>query len=660
MLWTNGFSQALPEKDPLWRGPGLAAADSSATKSPRTDQPADASSEPGKPANVSPPETKASESPGAKPAETSANVPSQAAPQPIEAAPADLMGGKGNQSPSETVVINLINRLVKKGLLDKEEAAELLRQAEQDAAIARVQTQSDAAAVAQEVVRQAVAAKLMPESAPPPEDAVRVTYIPEIVKKQIRDELRADIAAQAKQEKWASAVKIPDWVAKFRVKGDIRLRYEGNYFPGGNDNTGAFPNFNAINTGAPFDVSGTVFSPQLNVDQDRERYRLRLRLGAEIDLGDNLTAGVRLATGQDNSPTSPNQSFGLANNASGGNFSKYSIWLDRGFLKYEASSEKGHFTILGGRFDNPFFSTDMIYDEDLGFDGVAIQAKTKMGTFTPFLVAGAFPIFNTDFNFSSNQPSKFESTDKYLFGGQIGTDIKLTKTLNAKLAVAYYDFNGVRGEQSTPYTPLTASDAGDTDGTRPSFAQKGNTYIPLRRIIPNANNNFGTSNQFQYFGLGTNFQPLAITGKLEYNGFEPIQVAVTGEYIRNLGFDRARLNALGVNNRAPQSAGGTPGAYAGGDTAWTLGIRAGSAVLQQRGDWQVGAYYKHIEADAVVDAFNDSDFGLGGTNMEGFGVFGTWALSPNAAFGVRWISVNEIAGPPLRNDTLQVDFSGKF
>ena len=120
------------------------------------------------------------------------------------------------------------------------------------------------------------------------------------------------------------------------------------------------------------------------------------------------------------------------------------------------------------------------------------------------------------------------------------------------------------------------------------------------------------------------------------------------------------MNALGVNNRAPQSRNGSTGAYAGGDTAWTIGVRAGAAALQKRGDWQVGFYYKHIESDAVVDGFNDSDFGLGGTNLKGYGIYGTWAVSPNTAFGIRWISANEIAGPPFRNDTLQVDFSGKF
>ena len=77
----------------------------------------------------------------------------------------------------------------------------------------------------------------------------------------------------------------------------LRLRYEGDFFPAGNDDTGAFPNFNAINTGAPFDIAGTAFSPQYNVDQDRERFRLRARIGADVDLGQNFTAGIRLATG---------------------------------------------------------------------------------------------------------------------------------------------------------------------------------------------------------------------------------------------------------------------------------------------------------------------------------------------------------------------------
>ena len=648
VLSATGLSQELPTRlaqstiQPS-QPPAFRASDTPA-------KPAEPKPDAAKPADApTPAETKPANAPAPAPAEP------QAAPAPAELAPEtgpnELIGG----GPSPTFAVNLLKLMVKKKLVTAEEAAVLIKEAESDTALAQQQALAVAQASAAVMFEDAKKQGLAP-AASAPDDAVRVTYVPEIVKKQIRDELRADIAQQAKDEKWASAVKVPDWVTKFRVKGDIRLRYEGNYFPSGNDNTGAFPNFNAINSGAPFDVSGTVFSPQLNVDEDRSRYRFRARVAGEIDMGDGFTAGLRIATGESSSPVSPNQSFG----AGTGQFSKYAIWLDRAFIKYEGAGEKTHVTATGGRFDNPFFASDLIYDDDLGFDGLAVNMKAKDGNVKPFVTAGAFPIFNTDFNFSSNQPSKFDSTDKYLYGAQLGADAKVNDRLNIKLAAAYYVFDGVQGEQSTPFTPLTANDAGDTDGTRPSFAQKGNTYIPLRRIIPNANNNFGTSNQFQYFGLGTKFEPVAVTAKLEYNGFEPTQIVVSGEYIRNTAFDRTRLNTLGVNNRAPRGVAGLPGAYAGGDTAWTFGVRAGAAALQKRGDWQAGFFYKHIESDAVVDGFTDSDFGLGGTNLKGYALWGTWAVSKNTAFGVRWLSATEIAGPPFRNDTLQVDFSGKF
>ena len=39
---------------------------------------------------------------------------------------------------------------------------------------------------------------------------------------------------------------------------------------------------------------------------------------------------------------------------------------------------------------------------------------------------------------------------------------------------------------------------------------------------------------------------------------------------------------------------------------------------------------------------------------------GALALGSRVALGLRWMSADEIAGPPLKVDTLQVDFSGKF
>ena len=605
----------------------------------------------------------------ADPVAPAADTPQIAPPAPAEPAepapqngPGELMGGAGANTPSFNVTINLIKRMVQKGLLTEDDAKDLLKQAEADATIARAQLQQDAIAAAQVVVQQAVVAGAIADPVPMPDDAVRVTYIPESVKKQLRDDIRNDVMTKAKNENWAAPNKLPGWVTRFRVGGDVRIRYEANYFPSGNDNTGAFPNFNAINTGSPFDVSGTVFSPQLNVDQDRTRFRLRLRLAAEVEMGDGFSAGMRLATGESNTPVSTNQSFGLAGGGQGGNFSKYAIWLDRGYLKWEADLGAGKaFSIMAGRFDNPFFSTEAIYDDDVGFDGGAIMTKYEIAKgVTPFFAGGAFPIFNTDFNFSSNQPAKFKSSDKWLYGAQTGFELKPRKDLTIKLAGAYYYFDGVDGKLSDPYTPLTSSDAGSTDNRRPSFAQKGNTYMPLRNIVPNASNNFGTTNQFQYFGLASKFRPIAATGKIEYSGFEPVTVSVWGEYIKNLGFDRGAIDRIAINNRGSNNSIGHVGHYAGGDTAWILGLKAGSAALQKRGDWQIGVTYRHIESDAVIDGLVDSDFGNGGTNMEGFSLFGTVALSERFSIGLKWLSADQIAGPPLKSDVLQVDLNGKF
>jgi hypothetical protein len=590
---------------------------------------------------------------------------------PASTAPAGAAPAAAAFPKSRNVTINLINRMVQRGLLSKEDADELIKQAEDDAAAAREQAANTQAAAEQAVsAAQAVIAaqaqqqqggqdpSLDDEFAHKSEDSVRVTYIPEYVRTQMTEEIKQQVMDQAVAENWASPRLLPDWVTKFRLFGDVRGRYEGISFPDGNDNTGAFPDFNAINTGSPFDVSGNTFSPQLNVDQDRRRVRLRVRVGAEVNMGSGFSAGVRVATGSDNSPVSTNQSLGGAS-GQGGNFSKYAIWLDRGYLKYEAGGEPGrNLALTIGRFDNPFFCSEVAWDDDIGFDGIALNAKYRIGSVTPFVVGGAFPVYNTSLNYATNQPAKFKSYDKWLYAVQGGFDWKINDDFSFKAGVAYYDFDKIEGRLSDPFTPLSSSDAGNTDASRPAFAQKGNTYMALRNIVPSALNNYGTTNQWQYFGLATPFRVLALTGKLDWNHFEPVQVTLSGEYLKNLAFDSGAINAIAVNNRG-SSTGGT-GAYAGGDTAWIVGLKVGHSAMQKRWDWNLGVNYRYVESDAVVDGFTDSDFGGGGTNVKGYSLFGNVALGPNVWLGARYMTSDEVAGPPLKTDIFQIDVTGKF
>jgi hypothetical protein len=67
-----------------------------------------------------------------------------------------------------------------------------------------------------------------------------------------------------------------------------------------------------------------------------------------------------------------------------------------------------------------------------------------------------------------------------------------------------------------------------------------------------------------------------------------------------------------------------------------------------------------LERDAVLDAFTDSDFNLGGTNAKGFVLGGSYGVEKNAWLTARWFSANEIDGPPLSIDTLFLDLNVRF
>jgi len=470
------------------------------------------------------------------------------------------------------------------------------------------------------------------------------------------------VMQEAREENWAAPNAFPDWVTKIRLFGDLRVRYEATRYPAGNDNTGAFPNFNVINTGAPFDTAGTIFSPQLNVDQNRSRARLRARFGAAVDLGQNYSAGLRLATGENNSPVTQNQSFGAAGSGQGGNFSKYAVWLDRAFLKYELGGlPDKDLTLSAGRFDNPFLSTSVVWADDIGFDGAVTQGRYGLGEdFTTFFAAGVFPIFNTDLNFASNQPAKFKSSDRWLDGAQIGFTWEPAKDVAVKVGAAYYAFTQLRGKKSTPFVPFNSTDAGDTDARRPSFAQKGNTYLALRDITPSPLNNNGTINQFQYFGLASNFDVMSLDTRVEFNHFEPFQISLIAEYNRNLGWNKEYAQTLAVNNRGAPTTDFPAGLYLGSNSAWLVGLNLGDVALERPWSWNLTLNYRNVGSDAVVDGFNDSDFGGGGTNVKGFSFGGNLALSHGTKLGLRWLSATQVVGPVFKNDIIQLDFSGKF
>jgi len=617
---------------------------------------------------------------GAAPAPATGAIAAATTPLDVTATAPGTVAASAPTTPSQNVTINLINLMVKRGLITPGDAEALIKEAQLEADTAKAQ-----AATAQATAERALATQ---QQAPPPapsgptkapEDEVRIAYVPDVVKKQMTEQIKQDVLAQTREEQEANgkqSSQLPDWVKRFRISGDIRVRYEGDFYPSGNA-AGFFTNFNAINTGNGLTFPGpaaTVFNPplvpQYNVDQDRNRFRLRARTGVDVYLDDGFSAGLRIATGSDDSPVSENQTFGGVNSFTGnqgGDFGKYAIWLDRAFIRYQLGGDPNQNLILTvGRFDNPFMHTSMLWADDLAFDGAAIQGKYEVTPgVVPFLTAGGFPVYNTDLNFSSNQAVKFPSENKYLFALQGGSSWQITKEVSFKGATAFYDFENIQGQVSSPITNASLN-AGDTDGSRPSFAQNGNTYIAIRDFEDPL-----ATTETQYYGLASQFRELVLTGQFDFGYFDPFHISLVGEGVKNLAFDRNQIinggpspTGLSGGFAGPQNNTSNldPNSFYGGDIGYIIRLNLGSVALEKLWDWNVSLSYRHVETDATVDGFVDSDFGAGlaGTNLQGYTIGGNVALNPHVWLGLRWMSSNAISGPSYSNNLFQFDINAKF
>jgi hypothetical protein len=493
-----------------------------------------------------------------------------------------------------------------------------------------------------------------------PDGVRRLTYVPPLVRAQLRDEVKRDLLDQLQREGWATPKALPEWLRRLTFKGDIRIRYERILYRRENA-VGQLPDWNAINTGSPVDVAGidTTNDRFLNVDQDRTRPRLRARVGLDAVVSPPVTASLRLASGDGSTPVSTNQTLG----GSAGNFSKYQIWLDRAALRWALVRGPGaNVALEGGRFANPFFTTELVWDEDVNLDGLALETSAGAGALRPFFTAGAFPLFNTALAFPADHEQKFKSLDKWLLAAQLGSEWRPGPRMGLKLGAAYYQFRGVEARQSAPCDTNLKTATCDTDITRPSFAQNGNTYRTIRTPSDAARAaEAAGGSEYQYFGLASSFRVLAVTGRAELRLGERAGLALDGAYVRNLAFHRGLLAPDGVawnNRKACTAAGVCP--YGGGDVGYHGRVSIGSPALAKRGDWTAWLDYRYLESDATVDAFTDSDFGLGGTNLKGFA--GGVALCPADGFtmGVRWYGASQIVGPPYGVDVVQLDLTGRY
>ncbi|HUE09344.1 MAG TPA: putative porin, partial [Steroidobacteraceae bacterium] len=226
--------------------------------------------------------------------------------------------------------ISLVNALVEQGVLTRAKADAIIAQAQKAGSQPPGAAPSSPAAAAAPPAPAGAAPAVPPPLAP---GTVRVPYIPESVKQEITNEVKQDVAAQAKAERWGEPGAFPEWLRRFDWYGDLRIRYEADLFPPGN---------------APVATLQAYGVNIANSTERDDRLRFRARFGFNTTFSDSVTVGVRLATGGVGAGSNP----GSENQTIGSYETRSTIGFDRAFIAYHPLS---WLEASAGVVGNPFF-----------------------------------------------------------------------------------------------------------------------------------------------------------------------------------------------------------------------------------------------------------------------------------------------------------------
>jgi len=366
----------------------------------------------------------------------------------------------------------------------------------------------------------------------------------------------------------------------FEWFGDLRLRYEAFRFDS-----------NPL--------------PRTDENDDRYRLRYRARFGFKKKINDNITAGIRLATGGGEND-STNQTFGGSPDFAGDGIFFDQAWLD---LKLIDDDGMG-MNLVAGRVPNPYVwkagKDFLVWDNDVNMEGAYLRTS-----FTP---AEKTEIFVTLGSFIARELS--EESDPKILGGQLGFTSG-SDTVSFGIRGSLYD-----------YRSLNAGFLGASN-------TEGN-LIGNRAIVSNMGTlAFDTTDDGLIEDGGAfddgNARVGDFTAYLNLSGSENWPMTLYGTYVKN--FEADGFTFIGIQNNTM-----VPVNIDDEDTAWGLGFEVGD----KKKNVALGIGYFHVEANAVVSQFQDSDLFDGFTNRQGFVVYASRQVAKNTDFKLTFFSGEEI------------------
>jgi hypothetical protein len=369
----------------------------------------------------------------------------------------------------------------------------------------------------------------------------------------------------------------------------------------------------------PISFSGDVrlrgepfFGGPTNESMDRFRARIRARFNAVATLGEQFRAGLTLASGDINDPTSTNQTLT-------GFYTRKAVALDQAFVEFTPKDFKP-LTLVGGKFRYPWYNTELTWDKDINPEGVGESLAFNVDT--PVLKRIAFIGFQLPFaEMAGTAPTDMRITQSITYGGQLQTNWRLTSWLNLSAYAAYYDYRGAdaialalaRASTKNPqtpfsgYLPLTSGnpvqDSTYTTTATTIVTVNGTAYPTGVTSISNAQfaSKFGLLDTIARFDINT--------------GHPRIPITFIGDYVQNTEACGNLPNiAAAPTNTATTTYKQTLNSPC--DSHYRRGYWAEGDVgrLEKKGDLQFGYTRIYIEREAVLGNFNYSDIRQG-TNV---------------------------------------------
>lgn len=384
-----------------------------------------------------------------------------------------------------------------------------------------------------------------------------------VLTSQEAEDVRADLIRDTAASN-AGKLQLSNSITSLKLYGDVRLRYQYD------------DKQNQVNT--------IVAGQDQHVNQ-RSRERIRVRLNGDFTLTDGFFGGVQLQTTQ--AADSANQTMGDSTTGASG-FGNYNVYISRAFVGWS----NDWLTLVGGKQANPFYTTDLVWDNDINPDGF-VQKIDLLKAFNAFtcnsddtvrsesrfglsLVAGQF-VVNDNNEYSVGTDNK---TDTWLFNTQLIGTAKLTP--NVKLTVA------------PGFMTYTTGNVADTNNETP--------FMTTKTVN-------GVTTTYLTHGADRDLSIFTAPGDVSFK-LCGLKTKVLWDFAYNTqGNKRAQdiYGMTGVNGNSAHTS--------QDDIAWLAGVQVGEN--KKAGDWSVLANFRQTGLTSVDPNLNDSDFAFGQLNMQG-------------------------------------------